>query len=270
MVRLILTDIDETIMPKGDTQVPAHVIEAFHAAQDAGIVVATATGRGLDWVPGFFGGDERCCSTALATNGSQVLLNGELIYEAHLDPASLAQVRGIMREVPTGGMLCFEGGTPLLVEGERDDLAQVFPAYAPVCVPVDDIPTFPVVKANVFVVRDEAGTRELVARLNEEVEAFDFDFPRPGFSNVMPHGWNKGEGVRTLARALGIGMDEVVVFGDSGNDLAMFDVVENSVCVSNGTDEAKAAARWHIGSCADGAVSQAMLALARGEWPFTE
>ena len=35
MVRLILTDIDETIMPKGDTQVPAHVIEAFHAAQDA-------------------------------------------------------------------------------------------------------------------------------------------------------------------------------------------------------------------------------------------
>ena len=46
MVRLILTDIDETIMPKGDTQVPAHVIEAFHAAQDAGIVVATASLEG--------------------------------------------------------------------------------------------------------------------------------------------------------------------------------------------------------------------------------
>ena len=28
------------------------------------------------------------------------------------------------------------------------------------------------------------------------------------------------------------------------------------------------AARWHIGACRDNAVADAILALARGEWPF--
>ena len=270
MVRLVLTDIDSTIMPEGASRVPDHVIEAFHALQDAGIVVAVVTGRGFDWVPRFFGGDERCCSTMVATNGLQVYLEGEMIHEEHLDHGALCRVLDIVRELPRAGMLCFDGGTPLLVHGSRDDLAWAMPPYAPVCVEVDGLPGFPLVKGNAFAVRDEDGTRELVARLNREVAGLDFDFPRPGLSNIMPAGKNKGTGARVLAQALGIGMDEVVAFGDAGNDLAMFDAVEHSVCVSNGTDEAKAAARWHIGSCEDGAVSAAMQALARGEWPFTE
>lgn len=268
MVRLVLTDIDRTIMPEGMAQVPSHVIEAFHALQDAGIVVGVVTGRGFDWVPRFFGGDERCCQTMVATNGLQVYLDGEMIREEHLDHDALEQVLEIVREVPRAGMLCFDGGTPLLVHGSREDLALTMPPYAPVCVPVDGVPDLPVVKGNVFAVRDEEGTRELVERLNEEIEALDFDFPQPGLSNVMPTGRNKGTGVLALAEAIGASPDEVVVFGDAGNDLSMFGVVPNSVCVSNGTDEARAAARWHIGSCEDGAVSRAMMALAAGEWPF--
>lgn len=270
MVRLVLTDIDSTIMPEGASRVPSHVVEAFHALQDAGIVVAVVSGRGFDWVPRFFGGDERCCQTMVATNGLQVYLEGEMIHEEHLDPAGLAWVLGFVRDEPHAGLLCFDGGTPLLVHGSREDLAWAMPPYAPVCVPFEGVPETPVVKANVFALRDEAGTHELVTRLNAGQDAFDFDFPRPGLTNIMPRGRNKGTGVRVLAGALGIAMDEVVAFGDAGNDLAMFDVVPNSVCVANGTAEAKAAARWHIGSCEDGAVSAAMQAIARGAWPFAE
>lgn len=270
MVKLVLTDIDSTIMPEGMLRVPDHVVEAFHDLQDAGIVVGVVTGRGFDWVPRFFGGDERCCQTMVATNGLQVYLDGEMIHEEHLDPTGLARVLDLVRDEPRAGMLCFDGGTPLLVHGTRADLALAMPSYAPVCVPVDGLPSHPVVKGNVFAVRDERGTRALAARLNEAQDAFDFDYPRPGLTNIMPRGRNKGTGIRVLAAALGISLDEVVVFGDAGNDLSMFDVVPNSVCVANGTNEAKAAARWHIGSCEDGAVSQTMFALARGEWPFTE
>ena len=83
-------------------------------------------------------------------------------------------------------------------------------------------------------------------------------------------GYSKADGVRILCEALGIGTDEVVVFGDGGNDLEMLGAVENSVAVANATPEVLAAARWHIGSCADEAVADVMLALAAGEWPFEE
>ena len=81
MVKLILSDVDETLMPLGHKQVPDHVIEAFHAALDAGIEIGPASGRGFAWIPPFFGEDEACCATALATNGSQIYLHGELIHE---------------------------------------------------------------------------------------------------------------------------------------------------------------------------------------------
>ena len=72
-----------------------------------------------------------------------------------------------------------------------------------------------------------------------------------------------------LRDALGINRDQVVVFGDAGNDVPMFTHVDWSVAVAGATDEASAAARFHIGRCEDDAVAVAIEALVAGEWPFT-
>jgi hydroxymethylpyrimidine pyrophosphatase-like HAD family hydrolase len=133
---------------------------------------------------------------------------------------------------------------------------------------VDAVPDV-VVKANVFVDADEAGTRDLIARAAREVPELDLDYAHAGFSNVMPHGYNKGSGARKLCELLGIEEGEVVVFGDAGNDLPLFSVVPNSVAVANAQPEAARAARWHIGRCEDDAVAAAIEALSSGEWPFS-
>ena len=109
----------------------------------------------------------------------------------------------------------------------------------------------------------------LIDLLNEEVERLDFDFACTGFSNIMPRGYNKGSGVRALCEALRITVDDVVVFGDAGNDLAMFSVVPDSVAVANAQQAAADAARWHIGQCKDDAVAAAIESLASGAWPFS-
>lgn len=267
-VKLILTDIDGTILPTGRRQVSPRTVAAFHAAIDAGMLVGPASGRGFSWIPAFFGGDAACCATALATNGLQVYLGGEKVMEQTLAAEALEALRDIVAATPQAGLVCFDDATPLLVEGTREDLAKSFPAYADACVPVDGLPTFPVVKANVFFGGDEAGMAALVGRINAEVGVLDVDRARDLFSNVMPRGWNKGAAVLWICERLGISPDEVVVFGDADNDLPMFSAVPNSVAVSGATPEAAAAARWHIGACEDDAVAAAVEALARGEWPF--
>ena len=269
-VKLILTDIDDTIMPKGTTSVSPRTVAAFHAAQDAGIHVGPASGRGYEWIPPFFGGDRACCSTMLATNGLQVYLEGELIHEEHSPHDALEQVKSLVETIPGAGLLVFEGGTPLLVAGTREDLSTSFPSYAEKCVAVDGVPDFPVIKSNVFLQGDDEATYALIDRLNEEVDGLVFDYGRTGFANIMPQGYNKGSGVLALCKAMGITTDDVVVFGDAGNDLSMFAVVSNSVAVANAQQVASDAARWHIGRCADDAVAGAIDALAAGEWPFQE
>lgn len=267
-VKLILTDIDGTILPRGEKVVSPRTRAAFHAALDAGIVVGPASGRGRAWLPGFFAGDGACCATALATNGMQVYLNGEKVLERSLGRDALERVREVVAGTPRAGLLVFDGLTPLLVEGSVADLAVAFPSYAETCVAVDALPEFPVVKANVFVGTSPDDAARLVGRLNAEVPELDVDRALPTYSNVQPRGWNKGEAVRWLAERMGVGVDEVVVFGDADNDLPMLRAVPNSVAVAGATSEAAASARWHIGACEDDAVAAAIEALARGEWPF--
>lgn len=267
-VKLVLTDIDGTVLPRGEKAVSPRTVAAFHAALDAGIAVGPASGRGYAWIPTFFGGDAACCATALATNGMQIYVSGEKVMEQTLPVGALERVRAITAETPGAGLVCFDDMVPLVASGAREDLARAFPAYGEKCVELGRLPDFPVVKANVFYGGDEAGMAALVARLNAEVSALDVDRAMPTYSNIMPRGWNKGAAVRWLAERLGAHLDEVVVFGDADNDLPMFAAVPNSVAVAGASPEAAAAARWHVGACEDDAVASAIEALARGEWPF--
>lgn len=269
-MRLILTDIDSTILPWGQAEVSARMRAAFHAALEAGHVVGVASGRSHSWLPRFFGGDEACCATAIATNGQEVYCKGELVCEKVLPAEALEAMRRVVHAWPHAGMLCFEGSTPLLVEGSAEELAPIFPGYAKTCVPAKDIPSAPVIKANVFVPGDVDEQRRFAEAIMREVPALDVDLARPSFSNVMPCGWNKGTAVEFLREHLGVAPEEVFVFGDADNDLPMLRAVKNSVAVANATPEAAAAARWHIGDVRDDAVAGAIEALARGEFPFSE
>lgn len=269
-IKLILTDIDGTIMPYGKRQVTQRCRAAFHAAMDAGILVGPASGRFFSWIPNFFGGDEACCQTALATNGMQVYLEGRKVLQKELPPAALRTIMGALQDVPQSGLLVFEGARPLLVQGSRDDLAIAFPSYAKTCEDAGALPEAGITKANVFLVGDLERTREVVGALDALTDEVDLDVPQPMFSNVVPAGWNKGAALRWLCERVGVAPEETVVFGDAGNDLQMFAATPNSVAVANALPEARDAARYHIGPVEDDAVPAAIEALARGEWPFAD
>lgn len=270
-IKLILTDIDGTILPYGQKAVSAHTRAAIRAALDAGIRVGVATGRAVSGVLPMFGGDTACVQTALAVNGMQVYLDGTLIHEEHLDHGQLACIADAVRDVPDAGFICF-GGPQVdevhLVSGTVEDLAIAFPSYAEKAHPIAAVPDAPIVKANVFVAGDMAATRALIDHMRERVPGIGFNLPMPGFLNVVPLGYSKATGIDYLCAAMGISLDEVMVFGDGGNDLEMLQHVENSVAVANAVPEVLEAAHYRIGDCADESVAAVMLALAAGENPF--
>ena len=267
-IKLILSDIDGTLLPFGQRVVSQRVIDAFHAAIEAGVHVGPASGRGISHVTPTFGGDEACVATALGTNGMQVYLDGELIHEEHLLHEGLEHVLQVIDGVPGTGAIVFDGGTPLLVAGSREDLALSFPMYAEQALDSAGIPEFPVVKMNVFCTGDLEDTQRLFELVSREVPELDFNVPLARFLNITPKGYSKASGIDILCEALGIGLDQVVTFGDGGNDLEMIAHVPNGVAVAGAAPEVASVARWHIGSCEDDAVPAAIEALVAGEWPF--
>ena len=59
---------------------------------------------------------------------------------------------------------------------------------------------------------------------------------------LVPRGFSKGEGIRRICGILGVDLTDTVAFGDSANDLSMFEVCGRSVCMGNGSEAAKRAA----------------------------
>lgn len=268
--RLILTDIDGTILPYGQRCVSERTRNAFHAARAAGLQVGPASGRGFSYIPTSFGGDATCSATCLATNGMQVFLDGELIHQELLPREPLVAMADLLRDVAHAGLICFENGVPLLVEGDVADLEQTFRMYARECRDVTAVPNHGIEKANVFVNGSLEDTRLLLEHLAAHIDGVGFDLPMKGFLNVTPVGWSKASGIDVLCGALGIGLDQVVVFGDGGNDVEMLAHVPHSACVADAAPEAAAAARYCVGRCEDEAVASAIEALAAGLWPFEE
>lgn len=268
-IKLILSDIDGTIMPRGRDHVSERTRQAFHAALDAGLTIGVASGRAVTQIPPFFMGDAACCATCVTTNGLAIYHEGERVAFGLPSREALERLRGLLADIPGSGLMAFEGTQPYLCLGERSDMATVVLGYANDAILSDGLPEFEVQKANVFLNGDMDETVALCDRLNAAFDELDFDVPMRGFLNIMPAGWNKGSAIQRLCDHMGISTDEVTVFGDAGNDLAMFKIAGHPVAVGNATPEAAAAARWHIGRCEDDAVAAAIEALAAGEWPFT-
>lgn len=64
----------------------------------------------------------------------------------------------------------------------------------------------------------------------------------PFYLEVIPSSINKGQGVVDTCRALGIGAEDTIAFGDAENDIPMLKAAGVGVAMANATEEVKAAA----------------------------
>ncbi len=68
-------------------------------------------------------------------------------------------------------------------------------------------------------------------------------------------GAHKGKALAVACKDLGIGVEDVVAFGDSGNDLEMFKVAGASVAMGQGDEDVKAAATFVSARCDEDGVA---------------
>jgi Cof subfamily protein (haloacid dehalogenase superfamily) len=86
----------------------------------------------------------------------------------------------------------------------------------------------------------------------EEAEALRLAFPRleiawiSGLIEIAAIGTNKGNALKKLVATKGIAPQDVIVIGDSGNDISMFHAFSNSYCMAHAHPEVKKHARHVI------------------------
>ena len=262
MIKLVLSDMDNTIVPLGAGRVTERLRAAVHACLDAGVRFAPATGRDPDGLERFFCGDAACYASMLASNSKVIALDGRLVREVFIDTDDVRRICEMLEPEPDVFCL-FRVGDIDYAYGSSDvdygDLADIF---GPAVHPTTELPTGNVIAFTVAHAISTVRQEEVRSMIEEACPGLECLAPALGVFDVMPRGWTKASGMQVLMDEMGITADEVCVFGDSENDIAMFDAVPYSVAVANACSEAKAAARFEVGDCREESVAKALLEIA--------
>lgn len=118
---------------------------------------------------------------------------------------------------------------------------------------LEDVLKEPIMKMNYFIEDEELAGRmnAFLKEYSDRVVNAPFEENAYEITEVNTH---KGSGVKWIAEQLGIGMDEIAVYGDSWNDLEMLKMFPHSYTTYEGIPKAKEIAEATLGSYGDHAV----------------
>ena len=258
-VRGVVLDVDGTTLST-HPQPSSALVEAAHAVQDAGLWLSFATGRppaGLDVVRPATGSP----GPYVVHNGAQVLIDGAPAQEWLL-PADA--VRTLERWCRDHGVYAeFAVGSGLLVTDFREAAR---PSWDEVAEPdglVSDVDLAAVGSCKVTILMFEPELLPellaLCATLDVHVDPSSAPiFPGINILNVTAAGVKKGSAVTWAAARVGLRPDELLVVGDSENDLSMFDVAGTAVAMGQAPPHVQARAHLVTGTFDDDGCAAAL------------
>lgn len=271
VIRLVLTDMDNTFVPFGADRVDARSVGAVRAVLDAGLPFGPATGRDRPDLLRLFDGDETCFRTGILSNGKRVYLQGRQVDTRLIEHGWLVRIDRALRALGMGSerpfLVCYpeqaDGTNPAFgvgcTEAQLDVWARRVEFAGSV---VAEVPEEDMIAATIACPLGMPQMDAARAAVEQSVPEVDLASPVPGWFDIMPHGVSKASGLDTLVAALGVSADEVAFFGDAENDLALLAKVGYPVAVANAVPAVAKAARYHVGAC-PGGVADALLDIAR-------
>lgn len=267
-VKLLAFDLDGTTLVKHKT-LPEENRLALLAAAEQGVILVPATGRMKDFLPKEI--TSLPVQYAITSNGGAVyeLSSGRSVAENLIDNGSALKVQAILNdydvyiEYYTGGQAITRRGMPELarthfhlpeskwgfVDGKSytltDSLSQLL-LNTGLCPEKINLPFLePELRQEIWDRLEAVGGLRLTSSIPDNIE-------------INAETAHKGAALLALAEQLGLARDELMAVGDNGNDVTMLEAVGCSVAVSDGAEDAKAAAKYLTAPHDQNGLSQAI------------
>lgn len=255
---VVFFDIDGTIIDSPTNRIPESAVRAVEKLKENGHVAIVNTGRPYYQV------DARVKEMAFRGYacgcGMEVLLDGQFLVRAKPEAALRRKAVACSRKY---GMRSFyeteDGG--ILLDGEHSRhpiMSREVERLRRVGFPIHQLTdpnepdfvkfvTFPVDGSNLEAFLREMETDfTIIARENDMYE-------------LVLKGFSKAGGMETILNRLGADREQTMAIGDSTNDLPMFALAAHSVCLGNGSEEAKAVCEYVTADVLDDGIEKALI-----------
>lgn len=262
MYKLIAIDMDGTLL-REDKSVSERTKNAIKLAKEKGVYVVIATGRPIDGVSRYLEELDMLGENdyVLSYNGGLVLKtkSREVVSKTVLTGADLHYLHNLSKELGVNihafsevhGLMTPKNSKYTEVEANINGIKITINDYSDI---EDD---HSIIK--VMMIDEPEVLQKAIDNLPKEVyEKYTVVRSAPFFLEFLNKKVNKGTGVELLAKHLNIKQEEIMTFGDAGNDLDMIVYAGMGVAMANAFDEVKEAANYITDSNENDGVAKAI------------
>lgn len=266
--RLFAFDLDGTMLQPGGilSQAAANALEK---AAEQGVEIVPATGRMKNFIPKSLT-QLPFIRYAITSNGAGVydLRTGESLFSCLIPNALAVRVLQMLEEYPvyvefyTAGDAVTQQENPRIAVEKYGfppekqmflkknyrlvDSLSAFLTESGICPEKINLPYLrPGIRRELWQRLEAMGGLKLTSSVADNLE-------------INAEGCDKGAGLYSLCRSLGIDRSETAAIGDNGNDLAMLEYAGFSIAMGNATEEAKKIASAVTASCQEDGAAQAI------------
>lgn len=267
-IRLIALDLDGTLLNSQKELSQANA-RALARAAEKGIHIVPTTGRFFNAMPEVIR-SLPFLRYAITINGAHVmdLQTGEVLYRAEIPCARALE---IMAEMDRYDIIydCYQDNQGYMTRsmwekaGDYMFNPHTYKMVRELRKPVDDLKAYLAQKGKgiqktQFFVRDPAVHPEMLAKMQALLPDMAVSSSLQYNVEINSLDANKGDAVTALCRHLGFSQENVMAFGDGGNDVSMLASTGYGICMANGCSEAKAAAKYLTDSSDEDGVASAI------------
>ncbi len=260
MIKLIASDLDGTLLNRFH-QADRYILNTIDKVLAKDIVFVVATGRNMQEGKEFGLDFKNRPIYIISNNGAQIKdTAGKTIFTKALPKEFVKATLEKFSTLP----LTFVTSSDILVSVSKTDYLHGFNTEKRLInrrilklvhhhsqTRSFEVPHQEILKQEILKINVRIYDKEISNDFQKHLEAFPEVVNAPydnGIFEITERSVNKASSLRILCDQLKIDYDQVVVFGDGGNDLELLSEFKHSYAVSNASKEAKARAKWIIGN----------------------
>lgn len=265
-VKIIALDLDGTLMATDHLTVSPANREAIKNAHDAGVKITISTGRTIA-IMGDVCEQVPQVDYVMYSNGAGVMdrKTGKNIYTSFMSNKLFKEVLDYLDDKPVFIEVYVDGKS--YVQEDKADyfISESLPkeflesllGNMTICQNLTEAINGKDIEKLTAYCKYPDIFNEIWRHLNEMGE-LSVASSLKGNIDITKAGVNKGVALDGMCKALGIGADEAMAFGDAGNDCPMLEYAKYSFAMENGSEECKNAAKHITKSNAEDGVAYAI------------
>lgn len=241
MIKLIVSDVDDTLLPESTMDLNPEYFEVIKKLQEKGVKFVAASGRQKVSIQKVFAPIQKEIAY-LADNGTDVDA-GEFQYSMKFEEGDYPKLAKDLEQLSERGFT-FMSSKPNwnFVDEKQEEFYRVVSGYGCQVKKVPDLEVLPdISKVSLY---HPNGIPEDVEEKMKKLWSDRMDVCIAGscYLDFTKRGCNKGKGLELLQKHYGITYEETVAFGNADNDISLIEKAKYGYAVGNASEGLKKAA----------------------------